>query len=283
MIDSKVRLTGNGYTVTLKDSADGLHRQPGGGGWGMAPVVNSWFEGAGDGEQLRGVRRTRRELQIPISAFGADRAEVEDNIRSLVRVIRGPFQVHVDYSNGESFWIEATYDSGLEGVYTVAPEHWNEATIILKCPDPYWTSDASQAFVIAPTPADAPFIPLLAGLHVASAAAFGTVGVSNVGDVESRPTWIIHGPGAALHIAVNGVGLVLNKTFLSTDIVTIKYEGGGWTIKDQAGVNQYPYLDPAPVFPVLPPGGSIVTASMTSTGTETYIQCVYPERREVVY
>src|SRR5690606_10133985 len=210
-------------------------------------------------------------------------AEVEDNLRQLVRVIRGPFQVHVDYLDGRSYWIDATYDSGLEGVYTAAPERWNTMTINLKCPDPYWTSDAQQAFVIAPSPADAPFLPELAGLHVASAAAFGEVVAQNVGDVDSRPTVTAHGPGTGLTIAVNGEGLVLNKTLGINDVVTIDFVDGGWTIVDQTGANLYPYLDPAPLFPVLPPGGSVVTASMGDTGVQSYIQFVYPERREVVY
>lgn len=283
MLDTTVRLTGNGYTVTLTDTAKDLHRKTGGGGWGMVPVVNSWFEGAGDGARHRGVRRTQRELKIPIDAFGANRAAVEQNIRNLVRVVRGDFQVHVDRLDGSSYWIAATYDSGLEGVYTVAPEQWADATIILKCPDPYWTSDASQSFVIAPAPADAPFLPELAGMHVASAAAFGEVGVTNTGDVESRPTWTINGPGTSLELSIGGEGLVLNKTLTSADVVTIQYAEGGWTITDQTGENLYPYLTGAPVFPVIPAGGSVVSASMADSGIETYIQCVYPERREVMY
>jgi hypothetical protein len=283
MIDSKVRLTGGGYTVVLTDSAEALHRQPGGGGWGMAPVINSWFEGAGDGAMLRGTRRTPRELRIPVAAFGADTRAVESNIRNLVRIIRNPFLVHIDLDDGQSFWITATYDSGLEGVYTASPDQWAQATIVLKCPDPFWTSDASQAFVVAPNPALTPLLDEFANLHVASAAAFGTVSVTNVGDVESRPTWTVHGAGTAVTLEVDGVGLTLTRALSASDIVTIAYADGGWTVKDQTGLNLYAYLSASPVFPTLPPGGSIVTASMTGTDTNAYIRCVYPERREVVY
>lgn len=285
MIDSKVRLTGGGYTITLSDSAEKLQRQPGGGGWGMVPVVNSWFEGAGDGATLRGTRRTQRELSIPFAAFGANAREVEANLRQLVRIIRNPFLVHIDLADGQSFSITAVYDSGLEGAYTAAPDKWATATLVLKCPDPYWVSDASQAFIIAPTPAASAFLALYSGLPVASSAAFGTVAATNIGDVDSRPTWTVHGPGDALTLAVNGVGLILNKVLSSTDIVTIQYVNGGWTITDQTGLNLYTYLATSPpaVFPVLPPGGSVVTATMTGTGVASFIQCVYPERREIIY
>lgn len=285
MIDSTVRLVGNGYTVTLTDSAKELHRLPGGSGWGMAPVVNSWFEGAGDGDIHRGTRRARRELVFPIAALGGTPRQVEAQIRNLVRIIRDPFRVYIDLQDGNSYWIEAIYDSGLEGAYSATPAEWNEMSVVLHCPDPYWTSDEGQSFVIAPVPAASPFLDPLTGLNVASSAAFGTVTINNVGDVASRPTLTIHGPGEDPTFLVNGVGFVLEKTLTSTDVVTVKYEDGGWTIEDQTGANLYGDLavSPPPVFPELPPGVSVVTATMTSTGVESFILGTYPERREVVY
>lgn len=283
MIDSTVRLVGNGYTVTLTDSAEELHRQPNGSGWGMAPVVNSWFEGAGDGARLRGTRRARRELVIPIAAFGGTPRQVERAIRDMVRIIRDPFKVFVDYDDGQTFWIEAVYVSGVEGFYSAAPSEWADMQVVLHCPDPYWTSAVSQSFIIAPAPAEAPFLPDLAGLHVASASAFGEVTVSNVGDVESRPTWTIQGPGTNPTIQVNGVGFVMEAVLEPEDIITVEFIDGGWTITDQTGANRYTELQVTPVFPTLPPGISVVNALMTATGVDSYIQCIYPERREVVY
>lgn len=285
MIDSTVRLVGNGYTVTLTDSAEELHRQPGGSGWGMAPVVNSWFEGAGDGDVHRGTRRPRRQLVIPVGAFGGTPRQVERAIRDLVRIIRDPFRVYVDFEDGQTFWIEAVYEAGVEGVYSANPSQLANMVITLSCPDPYWTSDASQSFVIAPVPADAPFLPKFAALNVASSAAFGEVTVMNSGDVASRPTLTIHGPGTNPTFKVNGVGFVLLKTLSTTDIVTVEYRDGGWVIEDQTGANLYGDLqtDPVPIFPELPRGASVVTATMSSTGTQSYIRGIYPERREVVY
>lgn len=285
MIDSTVRLVGNGYTVTLTDSAEELHRQPGGSGWGMAPVINSWFEGAGDGDVHRGTRRSRRQLVIPVGAFGGTPRAVERAIRDLVRIVRDPFRVYVDFEDGQTFWIEAVYEAGIEGVYTASPDQWNNMVITLSCPDPYWTSDAAQSFVIAPVPADAPFLPKFAALNVASSAAFGEVTVMNRGDVDSRPTLTIHGPGTNPTFKVNGVGFVLVKVLGASDVVTVEYRDGGWVIEDQTGVNLYGFLqtNPVPVFPELPTGASVVTATMSDTGVQSYIKGVYPERREVVY
>lgn len=285
MFDSKVRLSGGGYTITLTNTAEELHRAPNGSGWGMAPVANFWFEGAGDGDHHRGTRRMRRELTIPIQAFGNTPRQVEANIRNLVRIVRNPFKVYIDINSGPTFWIDAVYVSGIEGAYTVAPEQWADLPVVLHCPDPYWTSSQSQSFTVAPIEAATPFLEDFSAMHVASSAAFGEVLVSNIGDVESPPTWTIHGPGTNPTILVNGDGFILNKVLTSSDIVTVTYVNGGWTIVDQTDANLYGDLDtdPPPIFPLLPPGNSNVTASMTGTGVESYINCIYPERREVVY
>lgn len=285
MSDSTIRLTGQGNTVVLTDSPEQLHRRPGGSGWGMAPVTNSWFEGAGDGDQYRSTRRTRRELVIPVDVLGNNRQEVEDNLRRLVQIVRQPFLVHVDRDSGESFYIPAVYESGLEGVYSVAPEQWNQVNIVLKCGDPYWTSEAVQEFVVAPVPAPFPFVQRLAALPVASSAAFGQVTITNSGDVESRPTWFAKGPGTALTLNIGGDGFVLNRTLTASNLITVKHNGIGWTITDEVGANQYPLLaaSPSPVFPVIPPGTSVATVSLAGTDATSYIRATYPERREVVY
>lgn len=278
-----VRLVGsNGQSVTLLDSAEDLMREPGGSGWGMVPVVNSWFEGAGDGARLRGTRRTTRELSIPVSAFGMNRQGVEMQIRRLTNTIHDPFKVFLDYQDGRSYWIDAVYEGGASGQYGNNPTRQNKLPIVLTCPDPYWTSVQAQTFIVNPVLGD-PFLPELSGLHVSSSVAQGLVTVTNVGDVTSRPTWTIHGPGSNLTIKHNGRGLVLEKTLTSTDRVYIAFIENGWTIKDQNGANLYEFLGDAPYFPELPPGTSIIEVTMIDATADTTIQAIYPERREVLY
>ncbi|QOP64252.1 minor tail protein [Microbacterium phage Quenya] len=284
MIDATIRLVGaNGTSVTLLDTPDELMRAPGGSGWGMAPVVNSWFEGAGDGARLRGTRRVQRELVIPIHAFGMSRGEVEVQLRRLAGAIREPFKVFWDYADGRSYYIDAVYEAGAQGQYGPAPERKAELPIVLKCPDPYWTSVQFQTFTVKPALGD-PLLPELAELHVSSSVAQGQVTVHNIGDVASRPTWTITGPGSGLSLTLGGRGLVLPDYVMTAGtVVTVKFEDGGWTIKDQAGNNLYTELGPAPWFLEFPPGTSVVDVSMADATTATSIQAIYPERREVMY
>lgn len=282
-IDSTVRLVGgNGYSVTLTNSGQQLHRQPGGGGWGMAPVVNAWFEGAGDGELLSSTRRSGRQLTIPVSAFGATRDEVQTNIRNLVRVIRDPFTIYVDYDDGSSYYIGAVYTDGAEGVYGAAPEMQADMSLTFLCPDPYWTSVQTQSFTVAPASAG-PLLPDLAQLQVASSSAFGTTTITNTGDVSSNPTWKIQGPGNAITLAIGSKSLTLNTTLTSSDLVTIQFTNGGWTVTNASGVNLYGSLSPAPTFPTIPRGTTTATVQMAGTAIGSYISATYPERREVAY
>lgn len=283
MIDSTVRLVGATQSVTLTDTVSGLMRQPGGGGWGLAPVVNSFFEGAGDGARLRGTRRSIRELTIPIRAFGNGRQAIEDTIRLLAQSVHDPFRVYVDFHDGRSYWIDAVYDSGAEGLYSGAPELYADMPLVLHCTDPYWTSVQSQAFIVAPQPADAPFLPKLAALNVGSALALGSIAINNIGDVPSRPLWTIHGPGTDLSIMLNGQGFQIEGALTASNIITVEFRDGGWTIEDETGTNIYDRLAPAPRFVDFPKGTSVVNISMSATDIQSYIQCVYPERREVVY
>jgi hypothetical protein len=284
MIDASIRLVGaNGQSVTLLDTASQLMRRPGGSGWGMAPVVNSWFEGAGDGARLRGTRRVQRELVIPVSAFGADRAEVEKLIRQLAGTIRDPFTVFMDYDDGRSYYIGAVYEAGASGQYGNNPQRQADLPIVLKCPDPYWTSVQFQTLTVKPALGD-PLLPELAELHVSSSVAQGQVVVENVGDVSSRPTWTITGPGSGLSITMDGRGLVLPSYTIPLGMtVTIAYVDGGWTIKNHLGVNLYKQLGPAPWFLEFPPGISTVDIAMANATPATSIQAIYPERREVMY
>ncbi|WZB38626.1 minor tail protein [Microbacterium phage Johnathan] len=284
MIDATIRLVGaNGTSIALLDSAEQLMRAPGGSGWGMAPVVNSWFEGAGDGARLRGTRRVQRQLVIPIKAFGMNREAVEFELRRLAGTIRDPFKVFMDYADGRSYWIGAVYDSGGSGQYGDNPTRTAEMPIVLTCPDPYWTSVQYQTLKVEPATGD-PLLPNLAALNVSSAVASGQVTVTNIGDVTSRPSWTITGPGTALSLTINGRGLTLPTYNLAVGgKILINHDGDGWTIKTSTGTNLYPQLGPAPWFLEFPPGTSVIDITMGSATTASKIEAIYPERREVMY
>lgn len=280
----KIRLVGPGGTIHLTDKAADYLRTQGGSGWGMAPVANSFFVGAGDGAVYRSTRRTQRIYTLPVIVFGSGRQKIEDRIRALTRVAREPFRIYADYPDGRSYWIEAIYDSGAAGDYNDSPEQYAELPFVFTCPDPYWTSVVMQSFTIESGVADQPLLPEFAELWIGPSAAIGSVQVSNVGDVPTNPSWRLTGPiGAGAAISINGQGFTFKPAIRGDEVITIQRVNNGWTISDQDGVNRYADLGPAPVFAALPAGTSTVNVTATEVTPASSVVCVFPERREVVY
>jgi len=85
-----VQLIGaDGTLVALSDAGVGpFTRGVGTAGSGLVPVLNSWFEGAGDGARWRGSRKSSRLYLLPIIVHGATSGEVEANQRMIARALR---------------------------------------------------------------------------------------------------------------------------------------------------------------------------------------------------
>lgn len=279
-----LRLVGDAGEIKLTNNAVDYLRAAGGGGWGMASVANSFFEGAGDGTVYRSTRRTSRMYDLPIQVFGEGRQAIEDKIRALTRVARDPLRIYADYSDGRSYWIEAVYDSGASGSYSANPEEYAELPFTFNCPDPYWTSVDVQTFKIESGIANYPLIPEIAEVWLGASTAIGKVEINNVGDVPSYPTWRITGPMASgLKIDIDGQGFTLTTALIAAEVITIARFKNGWLVTDQTGSNRYSSLGAAPVFAALPAGKSTVNVVATDTTSASSVVGIFPERREVVY
>lgn len=269
--------------IRLRDDARDYLRTQGGAGWGLAPVAHQWFEGAGDGAVLRSQRRAQRAYTLPTVLFGGDRQQVEDRLRAWARVVRDPFRIQVDYPDGRGYWISAAYDSGASGVYSDSPERYADlSSVTFICGDPYWTSTQMQSFAVRQGTPSPGLLPWLSMLMVSQSAAFGEVPVTNVGDVHSAPRWTVRGPGH-LTVSVDGRGFSTKVPLSVDDVLTIRKERFGWTVKDQSGANRYGSITPGAIFPEFPPGESTVVVVMTGTTMASSVVASFAERREIVY
>lgn len=283
MVTTTVRLVAPGRgTIRLRDDAIDYLRMTGGSGWGLAPVVNHFFEGAGDGAQLRGQRRATRTLTIPTAVMGEGRQDIENKLRAWARVIREPFRIYIDYSDGKQFWIPAVYDTGASGAYTPDPDAWAEMPVAFKCEDPLWTSTQLQQFVVQQGSPSPGMLPWLSMLMVSPGGAFGQGQLNNPGDVESPAQWIVTGPASGVEIDIDGGGFTLGAVSAGEEI-RIRKQNRHWTVTDQTGANRYALTNMTAVFPFVPPGSSTITINVTGASADTRVVCLYPERREVIY
>jgi hypothetical protein len=273
----KFSFVGATDTIDLRMDAQDYLRAKGGSGWGMAPVANFWFEGVGDGAQYRGTRRTKRTYVMPVAVLAPDPRDLEDRIRRMSQLIRDPFVIQAEYSDGRIFTIPAVYDSGAEGS---EDSGWSHAQFPLtfQCGDPYWTSEQVWSLNWS----DASQVAFLATLTLSASTLSGTREVNNRGDVEVRPSWVIQAPFDSVAVSVGGVGFSFTQT-LASGFLSIKWEKDGWKVTDQAGVNRYNGFASTPRFPLFPRGLSQVDVTITGVGAGTRVSVFWPERREVVY
>jgi hypothetical protein len=106
----------NGESITFDNENYVLN--PGMIGFGIAPTSLRVDESAGIGGIFRHSRRSIRELDLPVTIVGANRAEVQTKLRTLARITqdrRGPMRFRATYPNGQQLFLDVHYAGGAEG------------------------------------------------------------------------------------------------------------------------------------------------------------------------
>ncbi|WP_241978865.1 phage tail family protein [Cryobacterium sp. Hh7] len=177
----------------------------------------------------------------------------------------GPLPLLVaEYADGRTFELPFVYLSGLELSGTASGPRMAESLISIECPAPFWTARDALSFSVANESSGVGLLPNLAQLPVSRSAAIGSITLENPGDVDSDISWTITGPGGPTPISINGVGFVFEAVLQSGEVITIVRTPTGVKVLDQAGANRYADLGPAPKFPRLPAGISVVDIEMAN-------------------
>lgn len=296
MANYVVSLTGpNGDTITFDDSVYILER--GLAGFGRPPMRLRTDLSASDGGVFRFQRRDMREIDMPITVSGVDRADVEANLRRLQRVLDNSSgtgtTLKVSNPEGGTWSIVGYFVSGANTVFgedaTQAFARW---VIVLRCPNPFWTSSqvVNYSVSVASTSGRGLFNPnSLVNMKVTSSQVFGSITVDNpLGDVPSYPTWKLVGPFSSAAITLNGVGFTYTPASPVTagNFVIVNTEAA--TIVDQSAANAYSGLTTAPKFFQIPSGSSTISVLLTGSGGGTPTSATtallsFSPRKEVIH
>lgn len=254
-------------------------------GFNMAPAQVRIQESAGDGGVFRHSKKGIRELDLPITTIGTNRADVQGKLRRLSRLLQdvlGPTTLEAVYSDGEKLQMEVYYTGGAEGQWgAAAGQIWNRWVLSLQAPIPFWEKANEVSFIIGEEPTGRGLLPELTKLKVSSGQIFGQVGVNNVGDVPSFPKWRILGPITNLVVS-NGVqAFTVPGVIEAGDIITIETATG--KVFDEDLNNLYNILGPAPKLFQLPPGNTTITVTGDNTSDATRVGFFYKPRFEVVH
>lgn len=276
---TRIEISGAGESVTLTDYAADFLRSQGGSGWGKAPVVNMWSEGAADGKRFRGKRSIARVLNLPVHVFGGTATVVNDRVRQLVRIFAGEAVLRVTQDDGRIFTIPVVYENGLEGDYDLGKQVAAFEGLTLSCPDPFWTSLDIETVEWVYAAGE----PFLERRVLSSADLAGDRQVTNLGDVSARPSWTVQGPFSGFEALINGVGFEFTEALLVGETLTISFDGWGWTVTDDTGANRYAGIAWGSRFPLLPADASTVTLALAGADSGTRVSMSWAERREVVF
>lgn len=217
--------TGVEWPLSVTADDLGWFTMKGPAGWGATPIELVTDPLARGGEQVRFIRSKPRRIQWPLYVFGDDHMQYVERNRRITRAFtmttqrRAPGYLRIQRPDGRYRQIACYYEQGFEG----EAEHghlWSKYVLQLYCPDGYWSGDrnivAERTFVGETDPGDpgapatfyTPFMRLTSSQIVPpSGGEIGNTSISNPGDVDAWPSWLITGPSTYIEAENLTLGL----------------------------------------------------------------------------
>lgn len=285
MVNVAISLTGsNGDTIVLADAGDFI-LSTGVTGFGIPSTSVRIDESAGDGGTWRHTKRGVRDIDLPVTILGSNRADVESKLRRLARLLQtngGATKVVANYSDGESLFLEAHYVGGAETQFgSDANNYYCRWVIQMQAPQPYWQATSESSFTVGSGNTGRGLLPELTKLRVSSSQTLGVVTVNNEGDVAIQPRWTIRGPISNLVISNGTWSFGFTEPILGGVTYTVDTATG--EVLDDEGENIYHKLSTAPKLFGLEPGVSDITVNGIDSSPDTQITCYYAPRYEVIH
>lgn len=254
-------------------------------GFGIPPAQVRIENSAGDGGVFRHSKRGIRDVDLPITVFGTDRADVQTKLRRLSRLLQdtsGPTKIKANYSDGESLTLTAHYVGGAESQWgTDAGLVWNKWVLSFQCPNPYWESNDLEEFSVTTGNTGRGLLPQLSKLRVTSSQVYGVITVDNQGDVPAYPTWFIRGPISDVEISNGTQSFSFTESVADGETITVNTATG--EVTDDLGTNRYSILGPAPKLFRIEPGVSSISVNGVAATAAAEVRLDYSPLYEVVH
>jgi len=232
--------------------------------WGIAgrwmPPIEVTREALpGAGSIRRHTRHAMRPVALPLWVQGTDEADLYTHLRDLVWAMdptRGDGRLRVATSGGVTRELLCRLSEGLqlsEAFAEQAGPTWQRATALIEADHPYWLAttdeadswayDGSDAVSLLPVPDEATGDFVLLG---AGAATIAAPTVTNPGDVDAWPVWVLTGPGDEWVVSNDTTGRTLDllTTLAAGETIRIDTRPRALsttpkTVTDEAATNLY--------------------------------------------
>lgn len=235
------------------------------------------------GSLLRNVKVRARDLDVPLVIRGKDEIDKRDKLRNLQRFLnplKGSGRIKVTSYDGSERELRCLYIGGLEidessGLYN---HRIQKAVLVFRAFDPFWYDTFTNVltFTIGQPATFFPFFPL----RLTSSSVFADTTVTNIGDVETWPEWIITGPGENIVLRNLTTGEI---THLETSLevgesITIDTGLYKKTITKNNGENLYYTLTDESSLWSLQEGINSIRIEMSNSNKESSVQLSYRNR-----
>lgn len=265
-------------------------------GLGAAPYTLTSDPHPRGGERLRHVQPQARTIVWPVLVKGADHLAFTANWRNLAAAftrtlrrgaggVRVPGSLEVARPDGSMRRIEVYYSDGWDGRGQRATGiTWDSAVLTLWCEDPYWV-DAQPVTVHRETGAQVDY--LVPFPSVSSSQVLGATTVTNPGDVDVWPTWVITGPASAITFTREDtdeaftldMAATVHGPLLAGETVTISTDPP--RVRSGTGENLVAGLNwPEAVLWSLPPGPTPVTFQLDGAAAGSAVDLTFYPRYE---
>lgn len=238
------------------------------------------------GSRLRTVLHDTREFVIPVLVHGATDIALRVSLRALALAmdpVRGDGRLRVTGPAGDQREITCRVTAGLdldERLGDTATPTDQIATIVFRAVDPYWyaTSDTVVDYTFAGTVAT--FFPIFP-IRLSSSEVFADATVSNTGDVDSWPVWVVTGPGSTINLRnlTTGLTITLSTTALAAgEYLTIDTRPGAKTVTRQDGSSLFSDLSTSTALWSLAQGSNAVRIEMGGANSASTVRLSYRPR-----
>ena len=234
------------------------------------PRSTRYQEGAGDGGRRLGSRAKVRPLLLKLAvhgSLGAQRALI-DRLRRIVLAEDATLTATID---GVSWTLGVSYDNGLEGDYALskATSRLTLIDLAMTAPQPFWEAASPWSEQYSVMSGGEPFLPELAGLHVAgSSLGDGVHHVDITSDAPMPVTVDVTGPADTVGFSIGGVGWTSGAVASGSHLRVWRSEDGLPMVQVD-GKDAWATLRQGPRFPLLQPGGNDIDITVTGAAAAT--------------
>ncbi|MEU4579981.1 hypothetical protein [Nonomuraea sp. NPDC023979] len=288
--------SGGVYTSTynLTSGADGIITLPGLKGFDAPPYSLFYDELAAlDGGYPRHSRATSRELFIPVFLTAPDRPGLLALKRGLIAALNptlGPCRITFTEGDGSRRFIDAYYVDGARGDegQDISGLLWLKYGLIFRALDPFFYSGSAQTIKFTTGSLEViPFFgePFLGRSFINKAHSLnGSSTITITGDVDTWPTWTIHGPATSMTFTrkvpnAPDQAFTVNAGLSESQTLVIDTRPRRKSVIDPVtGENLWRLLGPSPNLWPISPGLNEVFIDVANVGAETSVSLTYSPR-----